>query len=74
MLNERQASECRYREMGCHCEDSKSCEDEDGTSDDETFREYLKRAEECLSGRYRGDSSERSSLIISDNNDSTFQQ
>ena len=51
-----------------------SCEDEEDTSDDETFREYLKRAEECLSGRYRGDSSERLSLIISDNNDFTFQQ
>ena len=47
-----------------------SCEDEEDTSDDETFREYLKRAEECLSGRYRGDSSERLSLVISDINDS----
>ena len=41
-----------------------SCEDEEDTSDDETFREYLKRAEECLSGRYRGDSSERLSLVM----------
>ena len=38
-----------------------SCEED--TSDDETFREYLKRAEECLSGQYRGDSSERFSFI-----------